>query len=168
MPIKPKRILWPTDFSELSLHAGRYAHCFQKQFGSDLHIIHIVAAPLPPEMSVTLPADVPVTLPDSDLLDSAREALHTLIRKHFDDDKTIKIDAFFGGASSGICGYARDHEIDLIVVPTHGRTGLQHALIGSTAEDIVRHAPCPVLVVKSNETEFIVGEGPVNPSPDKC
>ena len=58
-----------------------------------------------------------------------------------------------GGA---IIRYARDHDIDLIVLATHGRSGLSHALIGSVAEKVVQMAPCPVLTVKHPEHEFVL------------
>jgi len=63
--------------------------------------------------------------------------------------------AILGTSWTTICGYAERAEIDLIVVATHGRTGLRHVLIGSTAERIVQHAPCPVLVVKSPAKDFV-------------
>ena len=55
-----------------------------------------------------------------------------------------------------IIRYARDHKIDLVVIATHGRTGLTHALFGSVAEKVVRKAPCPVLVVKRDERDFVL------------
>ena len=55
-----------------------------------------------------------------------------------------------------IIRYARENEIDLIVISTHGRTGLKHALFGSVAEKVVRKAPCPVLVVKRQERDFVM------------
>jgi nucleotide-binding universal stress UspA family protein len=64
-------------------------------------------------------------------------------------------EAFLGNPWRGVCDYAERQGIDLVVIATHGRTGLQHALIGSTAEKIVRHAPCPVLVVKAEEKDFV-------------
>ncbi len=155
MPIRPKRILWPTDFSELSLHGGRYARELRKLFNSELHIIHVLAAPMSAEIAVTLPAEVPVTLPEPELIEAAKAGLRRLIADHFDGDSTIKSDAFFGGASTSVAEYAKRENIDLIVVSTHGRTGLQHVLIGSTAEQIVRYAPCPVLTVKNPATDFL-------------
>ena len=56
-------------------------------------------------------------------------------------------------AAVGICDYAAKEEVDLIVLSTHGRTGLSHMLIGSVAERVVRHAPCPVLTLRSHTTE---------------
>jgi Universal stress protein family len=55
-----------------------------------------------------------------------------------------------GSSVPEICGFAEDHDVDLIITSTHGRTGLEHVLIGSIAEQVVRHASCPVLVVPSH------------------
>ena len=65
-------------------------------------------------------------------------------------------DALVGAPHVEIVRYARQQDIDLIVQSTHGRTGLSHALIGSTAEKIVQMAPCPVMTVKNPEHEFVM------------
>ncbi len=155
MTLAPKRILWPTDFSELSLKGGRYARAFWEKFGAELHLIHVIPPPLSPDVSVMLPAEVPISVAEPELLEASRTGLKELIQRHFQGDKGIKIDAFYGNPWMGICDYAAKHEIDLIVVATHGRTGLGHVLIGSTAERIVQRAPCPVLVVKDEQREFV-------------
>jgi len=61
----------------------------------------------------------------------------------------------FGKPFQEICDAARGLKVDLIVISTHGYTGLKHAVLGSTAERVVRHAPCPVLVVREQEHEFV-------------
>lgn len=155
MPIRAKRILWPTDFSDLSLHACRYAAAFREQFGSELHVIHVLATPVPFEAGMTVPADIPISAADPELLQSAQEALAELVVEQFSTREGIVLEAFFGSAWHGVCEYAREKQIELIVIGTHGRTGIQHALIGSTAERIVQHAPCPVLTVKNPCTDFV-------------
>jgi nucleotide-binding universal stress UspA family protein len=156
MTVSPKRILWPTDFSELSLLGGRYARAFRETFKAELRVIHVVPPPLSPEVSVMLPTEVPMSVSEPEILDACRSGIERVIAEHFDGDDTIICDAFFGNPWSGVCEYARQQAVDLIIVSTHGRTGLRHALIGSTAERIVQHAPCPVLTVKSPEKDFIV------------
>lgn len=81
----PEKILWPTDFSDLSLKAGRYARGYRDLFGAELRVIHVC---------------------------------------------------------------------HLIIVATHGATGARHILLGSTAERIVHHAPCPVLTLKCHEKDI--------------
>jgi universal stress protein A len=151
MEVRLKRILWPTDFSELSLLGGRYARGLCERFGADLHIIHVVPPPLSPDVSLVVPAEVPVTVSEPELVEASRAALDKLVKQHFGSYEKVVTKVFFGNPWPSICNYAKDNEIDLIVITTHGRTGLSHVLIGSTAERIVQHAPCPVLTVKHQE-----------------
>ena len=156
MQVRPQRILWPTDFSELALVGGRYALGFCTHFGAELHIIHVIPPPLSPDVSLVVPAEVPVTVSEPEIVEASEQALQKLVREHFAEHERIVTKVFFGNPWPGVCDYARDNEIDLIVVTTHGRTGLSHALIGSTAERIVQHAPCPVLTIKDAARSFLV------------
>ncbi len=156
MVISPKRILWPTDFSALSLQGARYARGFRDVFAAELHVIHVVQPPLAPDISISLATEVPVAYTDTQMLQTCRTRLEVLVAREFAQVAGVVMDTFFAHPWAGICKYAGDAAIDLIVVSTHGRTGLRHVLIGSTAERIVQHAPCPVLVVKSPEKDFVV------------
>ena len=155
MEVKPQRVLWPTDFSELSLRGGRYARGFCELFSAELHILHVVPPPLSTDVSLVVPAEVPVTVSEPELVESAEEALRRLVEEHFAGFAGVVTKVCFGHPSSAICDYASDNEIDLIIITTHGRTGLSHVLIGSTAERIVQHAPCPVLTVKHCKKDFV-------------
>lgn len=155
MPIRAKRILWPTDFSELALRACKYAKAFRDLFGSELHVLHVIALPLPMDVALAMPAETPISVPEPELREAAHEGLERIIDEQFNGDSDVKREVLFGTAWSGVCEYAQREEIELIVVSTHGRTGLQHVLIGSTAERIVQHAPCPVLVIKDEQRDFV-------------
>lgn len=161
----PKQILWPTDFSELSLHAGRYAWGMLKQSpAARLHILHLIPPPMGPDVAVVLPAEMPVPVSEPGLIDAAKRGMQQVVARHFEVGSNIQIDARFAIPWRGICDYAREHKIELIVISTHGRTGIGHAVIGSTAERVVQHAPCPVLVVKRSDTGMLYeggGEPPV-------
>jgi universal stress protein A len=154
MTVAPKRILWPTDFSPLALHGARYARGLQQLFGSELHVVHILMPPLAPDVSVTVPADPPLGVVEDELLAAAHTRLTELVAAQF-PGLPVVTKVILGTSWTTICGYAERTAIDLIVVATHGRTGLRHVLIGSTAERIVQHAPCPVLVVKSPAKDFV-------------
>ncbi len=156
MALRPRRVLWPTDFSELSTKAGRYARGLREVFGCELHVIHVVPPALAPDVSVMIPAEVPLTVEDPGLLESARARLEKLTEETFGGRTGLVVEVFYGNPWMTICDYARRQEIDLIVTATHGRTGLSHLFIGSTAERIVQHAPCPVLTVKQEQREFLV------------
>lgn len=155
MIVRPQRILWPTDFSSLALHGARYARAFCEMFEAQMHVIHVVAPPITPDVSVSLATDVPSEYMDEEVLETCKRRLEELAAEQFPSIDVIR-DVFYGHTWSGVCGYAERAEIELIVVATHGRTGLRHVLIGSTAERIVQHALCPVLVVKSSEKDFVV------------
>jgi universal stress protein A len=156
MTVRPERILWPTDFSTLALHGARYAHGLRDAFGAALHVIHVIPPPLMPDLAGTLPPDVPVAFSDQQFMSACQTRLATLVAEQFGGLPEVVTDVLFGNPWSVICKYAGDAEIDLLVVSTHGRTGLRHVLIGSTAERIVQHAPCPVLVVKNPEKDFVL------------
>lgn len=155
MIVKPKRILWPTDFSALSLHGARYARGFCEMFGAELHVLHVVSPLLTPDFSLTLPAEVPSQVAEEEVVQACRAHLAELVAAEFANIPNVVHNALFGNSWSSICKYAAQAEIDLLIVSTHGRTGLRHVLIGSTAERIVQHSPCPVLVVKSPEKDFV-------------
>ena len=148
MQVRPERILWPTDFSELSIFGGQYALGLAQFFGAELHIIHVIPPPISPDVSLVVPAEVPVTVAEPEIVEASEDALKKLVAEHFPGYDKIVTNVFFGAPWPGVCDYAKENNIDLIVVTTHGRTGLSHVLIGSTAERIVQHAPCPVLTVK--------------------
>ena len=156
MLVSPKRVLWPTDLSELSLHGGRYAHGFRDLFGAHLSVLHVIPPPLSPDMSVTIAAEIPMTVGEPEVIEASRKAIIRMLEEHFDGADKVEIDVFYGNPWQAICVWAEEHEIDLIAVATHGRTGIGHARIGSTAERIVQHAPCPVLTVKDPEREFLL------------
>lgn len=155
MKVSPKRVLWPTDFSELAMHGGRYARGFCEQFDAQLHIVHVVPPPLSPDVSLVVSAEVPVTITEPELVEAAQNALDRLIAEQLGGDESIVTKVLFGNAWTSICQYAQDNDIDLIVVTTHGRSGLLHVLIGSTTERIVHHAPCPVLTIKHPQKDFV-------------
>ena len=157
MSMNLHRILWPTDFSNLSLVGARHARALAEKFGAEVHVLHIIPPLLGPELPATIPPELPPLINDPNLLSSTQENLNKLVRDLFGSDVKTVIEAFFGSAWEGVCDYAREKNIDLIIVATHGRTGIAHALIGSTAEKIVQHAPCPVLTVKASGRTLLAG-----------
>lgn len=145
------RILWPTDFSKFSLRAVRYASGLRAAFNAELHVVHVVPPPLNPDTAFVLPTDVPLTWSQPQLVSACVTGLEKLVEEQFAGDKSIRCEALLGTPWSSVCDYAARHAIDLIVITTHGRTGIRRALIGSTTESIVRHAPCPVLTIRVDE-----------------
>lgn len=114
-------------------------------FEGELHLLHVLQEPVTmlPESALAV-APPAVNMPE--LMDAAEQGLERLTASPPARvaDRTV----VSGPAAEEIVRYARDAEIDLIVLGTHGRTGLAHVLLGSVAEKIVRKAPCPVLTVR--------------------
>jgi len=154
--IQLKRILVPTDFSEHSERAAAYALELAKRFdGVEVHCLHV--SDIPADLLAT--SAYYMTGPSEHFIDQVREEsqknLDAFIAKNLPDVPVVK--AFVEGRPFvEIVRYARDNKIELMVIATHGRTGLKHALFGSVAEKVIRKAPCPVLVVKRDEREFIM------------
>ena len=148
-----KRILLPTDFSEYAKTARNYACAFTEHFGAELHMLHVlqdlVAMVPEPGLAFPPPGDYM-----GELQESAERALDQLLDADWAKDKTIVKATRQGPPFLEIIRYAKEHDIDLIVLGTHGRSGLAHVLLGSVAEKVVRKAPCPVLTVRPDEHQF--------------
>jgi nucleotide-binding universal stress UspA family protein len=149
-----KKILVPYDFSSYSTKALHYALKFAEQFGAAVVALHVVQ-PVP-----ILPTDVlaaPVVLdPLGDQMPVFETKLREVCRKLAADHHLgITPMVLVGHPSERICETAKDENADLIVIATHGYTGLKRFYMGSTAERVVRHAPCPVLVVREKERDFV-------------
>lgn len=162
MRIQPRHILWPTDFSELSLRAAPYARAFCEAFGATLHVIHVATPMLPDNViSPYLSGGEPLAT-IADTLDEIKKSMRLLIKRRF-PRLPVSLQVLAGSPWHEICQYADREEIDLIVLATHGATGLKHLVMGSVAEHVVQHAPCPVLTVKSFVHDFVEE----NPKPDR-
>lgn len=143
-----KKILVPVDFSDCSKKALAYAIPFAKQFNAELILIHVIR--LYPPISEMGPVEV----------ESEEDARHEL------ESVKIKVGAGIrsttvlrrGEAYAEIVDAASEFDADLIILSTHGRCGLARVVKGSTAEQVVRHAHCPVLVVREREHEFLTPE----------
>jgi nucleotide-binding universal stress UspA family protein len=154
MNLSPKKILWPTDFSELSQEAGEYAREYQKVFGAELHVVHVCQPLDTPGLQMEMIPGVDLSISQENVVEASRSRLETIVRSRFPVDTPVTCESLVGRAWPEVCDYAKRCGIDLIIVATHGLTGLRHVVIGSTAERIVQHAYCPVLTVKSfSETD---------------
>ncbi len=142
-----KRILVPTDFGPAADAALTYARALAKSFGATLHVMHVaenfflrptVGDPHALKAAVARRLEERLTAED-------RIGLHAHAVLETSDH-----------AADAITGYAKEADIDLIVMGTHGRHGISHLLVGSVAERVVRTASCPVLTVKNPEHEFVL------------
>lgn len=143
-----KHILVPIDFSERSEKALRYAVPFAAQFGAKITLLHVVNFPiLPQELGYPV-------VDEGEVVDGTQKSLANLAAGTIPQELLAQTLVERGTPWDCIVSVAREIPADLIISTTHGFTGLKHVLIGSTAELIVRHAPCPVLVVREREHDF--------------
>lgn len=149
-PFRLKRILVPIDFSDCSLQALDYALAFAEQFQARLILLHVVEPAVYPENCLGLAPVMDET--NQSLVESARERLAELSRKRVGHRAVAESLVRLGRAHSEIPDTAQAMGADMIILGTHGYTGLKHALLGSTAERVVRHGPCPVLTVRHSGT----------------
>jgi universal stress protein A len=141
------KILCPVDFSEHSKAALEHAEDVARKFGADLTLVHVVEPILYP-VAYGLPPVSPVDYEQA-ARDSAGKALASLSAEVGARGGKAATRIESGAASQRICELAKAEGFDLIVLATHGYTGLKHVLLGSTAERVVRFAHCAVLVVKA-------------------
>jgi nucleotide-binding universal stress UspA family protein len=147
-----KRILVPIDFSPQSRKAMEYGFSFAKQFNAEVLLLHVIEmTPLPaPPLTVVQDETTQATLHEN----AARELAQW--RDEISSQVAVKASVRNGiSAQAEIVNAATEGNIDLIVLGTRGLTGLAHLLVGSTAERVVQHAPCPVMVVREREHDFV-------------
>lgn len=152
--IRLSRILLPTDFSKYSAEATKYACSFAEKFDAELHILHVLETHLSttPEFALGLAIPSPV----KENRDAVDLALLNLLDSAWAQARRGKIVRCIadGAPFLEIVRYAREQSIDLVVLGTHGRSGLAHVLMGSVAERVVRKAPCPVLTIRPEGHQF--------------
>ena len=150
-----KNILVATDFSESADAALRYGMELARKYGAALHVLHVV------EDLAVHPGPIPGLGTDNGPLqtaleDGARANLASLVPERERARLRTRLHVMVASAAGrAILSYARDSEIDLIVVGTHGRHGLQHFFLGSVAQQVSRLAECPVLTVRAHERDFV-------------
>jgi nucleotide-binding universal stress UspA family protein len=151
-PFRLKRILVPIDFSDCSKKALQYAVPLAKQHQAAITLLYIVPTP---SYAAGEYGGIDYASLEAETRASADQALSALavdeIRGEVSADTVVRS----GSAALEIIEFAKSLPADIIVVSTHGRTGLKHVLLGSVAENVVRLAPCPVLVVREREHEFL-------------
>lgn len=139
-------IVMTTDLSDYSLRALPYAVGLAERFDAQLKILCINEPNLPVADAAWGGFDVHAN--DEAVVAEARQKLEKIVREQVPRGVDVKATVVTGNAVEAIVEFARDQNADLLVMCTHGRTGLAHVLMGSTAEAVVRKAPCPVLTLR--------------------
>ena len=148
-----RSILLPTDFSECASCALSYATSLAREFKASIICVHVIE-PVVPTVGYT---GITEPLPIADISDQLEDSATRELPKVAECEECAGLDIeeviVHGDAAAEIVRVAKEREVDLIVIASHGRTGLGRMLFGSTAEEVVRHASCPVLVVKPPQDE---------------
>jgi nucleotide-binding universal stress UspA family protein len=147
-------ILVPIDFSKHSEVALNYAVALAEKFGAELFLLHVVQ-----DLALFIPDAVavapPIAPPVEQFIAAAREALERVTEVNALKSLTVHRDVREGTPFYEIIRFAKEKDVDLVVMGTHGHSGLTHVLLGSVTEKVVRKAPCPVLTVRHPEHEFV-------------
>jgi len=140
-----KSILVPIDFAEPSKKALEYAVAVAEQFGAQVNLLHVVE-PIPaPDFANSFP----LMMESDKVIAACKGRLQLLVKQQaIDPDLVDRTVVSEGRAYNEIVKSAGNLKVDLIIIATHGYTGIKHAVLGSTAERVVRHASCPVLVIR--------------------
>ncbi|HXB53839.1 MAG TPA: universal stress protein [Vicinamibacteria bacterium] len=151
--INLKRILVPTDFSESARHALTYAVSFAREYKAEIILLHVVE-----NLTVGYASDlfpVPMAEVFEEISGYAKIELGKLAAEVRSKMAEVRERVIQGKPSAEILRIAREETVDMIVLGTHGKGLLDQALFGSTAERVLRKAPCPVLTVRLSEHEFV-------------
>ena len=144
-----KTILFATDFSESSEHAFQYALSLARKFESRLAIIHVINEPV--DLRGFYVPHISFDKLEEEIEQGARKMMEKFCRTHGQDYPRIETEVVPGIPYDEIIKKSGELGADLIVVGTHGRTGLDHVLFGSTAEKVVRKSPVPVMTIRIKE-----------------
>jgi nucleotide-binding universal stress UspA family protein len=146
-----KKILCPVDFSKFTEEVITYAADIAKHYGAELHVLHVIPnlTYFTPYESFLTPENLVAV--EKNIQDEVERDFGKIL-KHIDME--IKRVVKTGVAFVEIIDYAKSEGIDLIVMGTHGRSGIEHILIGNVAEKVVRKSPCPVLTIRPKGKEF--------------
>ena len=142
-----KRILVPTDFSAASELALRYGQEMAKTFGATLNVFHVADDPV-------LFAATTSDKYRSEAIGKSNKMLEDMLSGSLDKVEDVQFSSKCGTAATEIVDYAKDTQIDLIIMGSHGHSAIASMLLGSVAEHVVRHSPCPVMTVRSPQHEF--------------
>lgn len=146
MKLEIKKVLVPVDFSDYSKNALTYAINFVQHFKAEIHLIYVVEPVIyPPDFSM---GQIAIPSVDLEMDKRAREELENLSEKQIPGEIRKNLIVKTGKPFIEIIETAAEISADLIIIATHGHSGMEHILFGSTAEKVVRKAPCPVLTIR--------------------
>ncbi len=140
-----KRILCPVDFSEISSSIVPYVKSLAEKYDADVHVL-FVARLFKYFENIYVPA-VSIRSFEDNLCKGARKRLDEFVQEHLKEMPNVTAEVIPGDPSQEIIKYIENEGIDLVVIGTHGRKGLDHIVFGSVAEHVVKNSPVPVVSV---------------------
>ncbi|GAB4344609.1 MAG: universal stress protein [Candidatus Abyssubacteria bacterium] len=151
--IQLKRVLFPTDFSDFSRYAATFAVSFSHDHGAKLFVLHVIEPSILDELHV-------LSVTTQVLEEKSRQLAQEELESATDADVLEKLEYEIvcrkGTPFLEIIRFTRENAIDMVVMGTHGRSALESALLGSTAEKVVRKSPCPVLTIRKPGYRFVI------------
>ncbi|MFZ2323929.1 MAG: universal stress protein [Ignavibacteriaceae bacterium] len=146
MELSIKKVMVPIDFSDYSKSALKYAVSFAKTFSAEITLIYVVEPIIyPPDFSM---GQIAIPSVNTEWDERAREELDKLAKNEISPEVKVKSIIKTGKPFVEIIETAVEENTDVIIIATHGHSGVEHILFGSTAEKVVRKAPCPVLTLR--------------------
>lgn len=135
-----KRILCPVDLTQTCSECVRIASALSRECGAELVFLYVAVPELPASSGAAIPEVNQAIERERQVLSQIQPTAAGVLHRH---------ELVRGQPAPAIVHYAQQNQIDLIVMPTHGRTGFTRLLLGSVAEEVLRHAPCPVLAIRA-------------------
>jgi len=155
-----RKIMCPTDFSDYSYQALKVADELAHHFSAELLLVHVVGpVPVAPVMPGMAPSAFNVAKYQKELEMSSMKTMKEIVDKNISQAPNTRTIVGHGEAGSEIIRLAESEKADLVVISTHGMSGLERIFFGSVAEKVVRNAKTPVLTVRATETKKSEGEG---------
>lgn len=156
MSVQINNILLPTDFSELAKPATEFARDLAERYAAQLYCLHVVDDAYQ-YWSAIGPESLPVGPPPEEMLEVGRTRLARFTGEYLNGlGKPVISQVAYGRPFAEIINFAKEKQVDLIVMGTHGRGGIAHVLLGSTTEKVVRKAPCAVLTVRTTDQPLVM------------
>lgn len=144
-----KKIMFPVDLSPASPRLAPYVALMARRFDAELHLV-FVARELSHFRGINVPFPVIANLEEA-LAKGAETGLEKFRDKHFPGPAKVSVAVLSGDISESLVGYACENHVDLIIMGTHGRKGLERILLGSVAERVLKAAPMPVMVINPHK-----------------
>jgi nucleotide-binding universal stress UspA family protein len=146
-------VMVPVDFSKESILAAKFGASLAEEYKTKLYVLHVME-PVHPSLRGYI---VDFEQFQQRMIAQAKEDLENVIPKAVKDRIPVEFILEIGHPSYLIVEKAKELGVDVVVIATHGRTGLSHVLLGSVAEKVIRHAPCPVFVIRNPKDKYVYG-----------